>query len=65
MRRKNPAGPCRLGALLACTLLGGLPLASGLHAQDRSGPLVIGTDLDYPPFASESPTGGYEGFACA
>jgi polar amino acid transport system substrate-binding protein len=63
MSRKNPAAPAWHAAVTARLLLGSLAIGAPLGAQDRPGPLVIGTDVDYPPFTAQNPTGGYEGFS--
>ena len=63
MSRHNRATRPWHGAVTACLLLGILLIGAPLGGQDRSGPLVIGSDVGYPPFTTESPTGGYEGFS--
>ncbi len=63
MSRKNRAASPWRGAVTCRFLVAGFLLATPLAGQDHSGPLVVGTDVDYPPFAAENPTGGYEGFS--
>ena len=63
MSRKNRAVRPRPAWATACLALGVLLLGAPLSAQNGSGPLVVGTDVGYPPFTRESPTGGYEGFS--
>ncbi len=63
MSRKNRARAPRPIPLTACALLGLLAASAPLGAQDEPGPLIIGSDADYPPFLVANPTGGYEGFS--
>ncbi len=63
MSRHNRATRPWHGAVTACLLLGILLVGAPLDGQDRSRPLIIGTGVEYPPFASETPTGGYGGFS--
>ena len=63
MSRKNrTAWPCH-ATVAACLTLGVLLLGAPLLGQDRAAPLVVGSDVGYPPFTTENPTGGYEGFS--
>ena len=62
MSRNNRATPPWYGAVTACVLLGILLVGAPLGGQDRSGPLLVGSDV-YPPFMTENPIGGYEGFS--
>ena len=63
MSRKNLATRPWRGAVTACVVLGLLLEGAPLGGQAGSGPLVIGSGAAYPPFATEKPTGGYEGFS--
>lgn len=63
MGRNNRAPRPWYGAGTACLLLGILLVGAPLGGQVRSGPLLIGSDVGYPPFTTENPTGGYEGFS--
>ena len=63
MSRKNRSPRPWCGAVTACLLLGLLAVAAPLGGQDRTGPLLIGSDVGDPPFTTEDPTGGYVGFS--